>query len=91
VPDSSVSVAILRVLWITIFITSNENFGFSGRPVLVILSVEIGEFCEKSIITRKKIRVTLKETLTDCRVSFITMSRVHLQMSVDYFVRQYTC
>jgi hypothetical protein len=44
-------VAILRDLWITtIFITSYENFGFDGRPMLVILSVEMGEYGEKSVI-----------------------------------------
>jgi hypothetical protein len=61
--------------------------------MLVILSVEIGEYGTKSITKRKKyiFRVTLKETLTDHLVTSITMSRVQLQMSVGHFVRQYTC
>jgi hypothetical protein len=48
-------VAILRDLGITtIFITSHENFGFRGRIMLVILSVEMREYGEKSTIKRKK-------------------------------------
>jgi hypothetical protein len=44
-------VAILRDLWITtIFVTSHEKFCFFGHPMLVILSVEMGEYGEKSII-----------------------------------------
>jgi hypothetical protein len=48
-------VAIIRDLWITTtFITSHENLDFSGRPMLVILSIEMGEYGEKSIIKRGK-------------------------------------
>ena len=39
--------AILMDLWITTtFITSDENFGFDGRRMFVILSVEMEEYGE---------------------------------------------
>jgi hypothetical protein len=55
--------AMLKGLWITnAFTMSPVNFCLNGHPLLVVLSVEIGEYVEKCIVKRYEIfRLTLKE------------------------------